>query len=138
MQLRLLISAVTCVLFSASGLAAEQTKTLATMPSSPAYLIKLVLALVAVLLLFSAIAWLVRRFGLSGLGGLGSPSSGRLKITDSLSLGSRERLVIVQAGEQQLLLGITPGQINKLHLMSSDPHTENSFRDQLSKQQKQT
>jgi len=37
-----------------------------------------------------------------------------LKIVTSLSLGAKERIVVVQAGEQQLLLGVTAQQITLL------------------------
>ncbi len=35
-----------------------------------------------------------------------------MRVVASLSLSARERLVLVQAGEQQLLLGVAPGRVN--------------------------
>jgi len=40
-----------------------------------------------------------------------------LKIVTSLHLGSKEKLVVVQAGEKQLLLGVTPQQITLLETL---------------------
>ncbi|SEK48724.1 flagellar protein FliO/FliZ [Colwellia chukchiensis] len=37
-----------------------------------------------------------------------------MQIVTSLHLGAKEKLVVVQAGEQQLLLGVTPQQISLL------------------------
>jgi len=105
------------------------------LPSSPAYLIKLVLGLVIVLMLFSALAWLVRRFG---LGGFTNSSTGELNVLESLSLGSRERLIIVQVGKEKLLLGITAGQISKLHTLETIQKNKTEFKDHLKQQQAQS
>ena len=40
-----------------------------------------------------------------------------LKIVTSLHLGSKEKLVVVQAGDKQLLLGVTPQQITLLETL---------------------
>jgi len=37
----------------------------------------------------------------------------------SRALGPRDRLVLVQVGEEQILLGITPGRITPLHVLKS-------------------
>jgi flagellar protein FliO/FliZ len=127
-----LIFGILSSFFSACSMAAElQSKIPTALPSSPLYLLKLVLGLIAVLLLFSAIAWLIRRFG---LGGLMHTSNGELKIIESLSLGSRERLVIVEAGKEKLLLGVTSGQINKIHLMNAGTDKATNFSDHLTQQ----
>ena len=133
MLLRSSIIGITCAIISTHSFANEQVKTLSTLPSSPAYLIKLVLGLIAVIGLFAALAWLVRRFG---IGGFAHSSTGELKILETISVGSRERLIIVQAGEDKLLLGITAGQINKLHSMNSNTKNKTNFEDHLTKQRK--
>ena len=134
MKLRALTIGITFAAISTHSFASEQVKTLSTLPSSPAYLIKLVLGLIAVISLFSALAWLVRRFG---IGGFANSSTGELRILETISLSSRERLVIVQAGEKKLLLGITAGQINKLHSMNSTAKSKANFEDHLTKQREQ-
>ncbi|MCF5179307.1 flagellar assembly protein FliO, partial [Pseudomonas sp. PA-6-1D] len=35
------------------------------------------------------------------------------------ALGPRDRLVLVQVGEEQILLGITPGRITPLHVLKT-------------------
>ena len=35
-----------------------------------------------------------------------------------MSMGARERIVLVQVGTKQLLLGIAPGQISTLHVLN--------------------
>ena len=54
------------------------------------------------------LGWLVRRY--SGLPG----QNKALRVIASLPLSPREKLVLVQAGEQQLLLGVAPGRVNLL------------------------
>lgn len=56
------------------------------------------------------LGWLLRRLrGAAMLGG-----SRQLKVVSSLALGQRERLVVVQVGEEQWLLGVTAQQISGL------------------------
>lgn len=70
---------------------------------------QLLAGLVLVLVLFMGLAWLVRRSGMAG----GFSHHG-LKIIATLPLSARERVVLVQAGSQQLLLGVAPGRVNLL------------------------
>ncbi len=133
MSFRSLILGIYCAVFSTQSYANEPLKSLPDLPSSPAYLIKLVAGLVLVLIIFSAFAWVIRRLG---FGGLMSASGGELKIVESLSLGSREKLIIIQAGKDKLLLGITPSAINTLHLIKSNSSESLDFTQHLSRQQK--
>ena len=71
-----------------------------------------VLALVAVLALIAGLAWLLKRLPATGLRG-----SEQLRVVSSLTVGQRERLLVVQVGEQQLLLGVTTGTIATLHVL---------------------
>ncbi|MFM9924763.1 flagellar biosynthetic protein FliO [Variovorax sp. H27-G14] len=57
-------------------------------------------------------AWAARRFGLQRLGG------GHLvKVVSSASVGQRERVVVVEVGDQWLVLGVTSSQVNMLHAL---------------------
>ncbi|MGZ4959783.1 MAG: flagellar biosynthetic protein FliO [Methylomonas sp.] len=67
------------------------------------------LALLLVLAIFFLAAWLLKKSG--GLALLGNR---QLAIVAGLSLGMREKLVLVKVGEKQLLLGVTAGRIDKL------------------------
>jgi flagellar protein FliO/FliZ len=80
-------------------------------PATGRYLVSLTLGLLAIVGLIFALAWLVKRMGQGSF-----VNNTHLKILAVMPLGTRERLVIVQAGEQQLLLGITASQINTLHV----------------------
>jgi len=67
-------------------------------------------ALLAVLALIVGLAWLLKRLPATGLRG-----NDQLRIVTSLTVGQRERVVVVQVGEQQLLLGVTAQSITTLH-----------------------
>ncbi|MHB1203680.1 MAG: flagellar biosynthetic protein FliO [Acidithiobacillus sp.] len=90
------------------------------MNSSPAVfsfsaILELFSALVAVLLVFLGLIWVLRRLQ----PGLGGGQRGALHIVASLPLGARERLLLIQMGEQQLLLGVTPAGITLLHTLEA-------------------
>ncbi len=44
-------------------------------------------------------------------------SAAALKAVATLSVGARERVVVIEAGESWLVLGVAPGRVNKLHVM---------------------
>lgn len=78
--------------------------------TSAEQMIKMVLGLLFVLLLIFLLAWLFKRY----LGG-GVISNASLKAIAGVSVGQKERVVLVQVGERQLLLGVAPGQVNMLY-----------------------
>ena len=73
-------------------------------------LLQVMLALVFVVALIVATAWLLRRFS-----GTGLSRNATLRVLAGVSVGQRERVVLVQAGEVQLLLGVAPGAVRTLH-----------------------
>jgi flagellar protein FliO/FliZ len=68
-------------------------------------------ALALVVLLMVALAWVFRR---SGLSRRLNDGSGAMTLVASKSLGARERLVLVDVGDQRLVLGVTASQITCL------------------------
>ncbi|MGH8077532.1 MAG: flagellar biosynthetic protein FliO [Lysobacter sp.] len=86
------------------------------MPQSPATAGSLggaVVALVLVVGLILALAWLAKR--LPGLAGTSNPA---LRVVGSLSIGPRERVVVVAIGDTQLLLGVGAGGTRTLHTLT--------------------
>lgn len=71
-----------------------------------------VLALLMVLALIVGLGWLLKRLPGSGF----RPPEG-MKLVASLSLGARERVVVVEVNGQQLLLGVSTGGISTLHVL---------------------
>jgi flagellar protein FliO/FliZ len=71
--------------------------------------------LLIVLSIFFLCAWAIRK--LSGVSVYGSD---KMRIIGGLSLGMRERVVLLQVGKKQLILGVTPGRIDMLHVLEGD------------------
>ena len=46
-----------------------------------------------------------------------------LHVVDGIALGTRDRLVLVEVGGERLLLGITPGRIERLHVLPAGAAT---------------
>jgi flagellar protein FliO/FliZ len=67
------------------------------------------LALVVVLGLMAAAVWILRRTGIAPRAG-----TGYLRVVSQLPLGPRERVVIVEAGDRWLLLGVGAAGITRL------------------------
>ncbi|TLG91166.1 flagellar biosynthetic protein FliO [Pseudomonas edaphica] len=77
-------------------------------------LTQLVLGLLLVVGLIFVLAWLMRRVQRIGPG-----NAQVIEMIGSRALGPRDRLVLVQVGEEQILLGITPGRITPLHVLKT-------------------
>lgn len=83
-----------------------------TEPVGVADYLQMILGLGVVIALIVGMAWFMRR-----MGNLQASVEGPFKILGGLSMGQRERIVLVQVGETQILLGVSPGRINKLHVL---------------------
>lgn len=98
----------------APALAAEGAapKAPALEPLAGGGMFQLALGLFAVIALIVALAWLMRR-----MGGITGGQGGALRVLGGLSMGTRERVVLIQVGETQLLLGVAPGRVQTLHVL---------------------
>ena len=97
--------------------AAEQTDTARTLSESPvsaSSLLQTLLGLILVLVCIALVAWLLKRSN-----SFHTAANGKMKVIAGLPLGTRERAVLVQVGDEQLLLGVTPQQINLLHKLDT-------------------
>lgn len=93
----------------AVGQAAPAARPLAQSPLSAMNLLQTALALMLVVVCIVLVGWLLKRSNQ-----FNSAANGQLTILASIPLGTRERAVLVQLGDEQLLLGVTPQQINTL------------------------
>nr|WP_218646608.1 flagellar biosynthetic protein FliO [Pseudomonas umsongensis] len=76
-------------------------------------LTQLVFGLLLVLGLIFFLAWLLRRVQQAGPAGKGQV----IELIGSRALGPRDRLMLVQVGNEQILLGLSPGTITALHVL---------------------
>ncbi|MES2150424.1 MAG: flagellar biosynthetic protein FliO [Pseudomonadota bacterium] len=84
----------------------------ATLNASAGNLVQTIVALMLVLGLLVGLAWFLKRYG---------PKPGRgtapVKLVGSLALGGRERIIVVEVGEQWIVVGASPGRVNALATM---------------------
>lgn len=78
--------------------------------------LQMITGLAAVVALIFAGAWALKRFGR-----VQGAAHGQLRLIGGISLGQRERIVIVQAGSDRLLIGVAPGCIRTLHVLEPAP-----------------
>lgn len=117
--MRALISSLALLFAPLSyGLAAtdvSKEKVISSLANEPVGLgnyLQMFFGLFVVVALIIGMAWFMRRMGsMSGM------AAGNLKVLGGISVGQRERVVLVQAGETQLLVGVAPGEIRTLHVM---------------------
>ena len=81
-------------------------------PLSGGTMVQVALGLLFVLFLVIAVAWLLKR-----IGGFSITGNSALKILAGLSMGARERVVLMQVGDEQILIGVSPGRIQTLHIL---------------------
>ena len=79
-------------------------------------LIQTIFALCLVLALLAALAWCMKRYGPKAQAG-----AARVKLVGALSLGGRERIMVVEVGDQWIVVGASPGRVNALATMPRQP-----------------
>ncbi|MBT3011695.1 MAG: flagellar biosynthetic protein FliO [Candidatus Thiodiazotropha endolucinida] len=57
-------------------------------------------------------AWLFKRYAQMPMGG-----KGMVRVVGGASVGTRERVIVVEVDNQRLLLGVAPGQVRTLHIL---------------------
>jgi flagellar protein FliO/FliZ len=73
------------------------------------------MGLLIVLSVFFLCVWGVRK-----LSGLTVSGAEKMRVVGGLSLGLREKVILLQVGRKQLILGVTPGRIETLHVLEGD------------------
>ncbi|WP_410344976.1 flagellar biosynthetic protein FliO [Thioalkalivibrio sp.] len=86
---------------------------------SGSYLVQLLAGLLIVIAAIVVLAFLMRR-----MPGMQSRLGGDFRVLGGISLGSRERMLLVQVGDTQLLVGVAPGRVQTLHVLDEPLRTE--------------
>jgi flagellar protein FliO/FliZ len=76
-------------------------------------LAQVTLALLIVLAAVFAVAWVVRR-----MRGFGNRVGDAIEVIADIPLGQKERAVLLKVGATQILVGVAPGQVNTLHVLT--------------------
>ncbi|WP_339470669.1 flagellar biosynthetic protein FliO [Pseudomonas capeferrum] len=94
--------------------AASPAATTAAAPGSlSGQLAQMVFGLLLVVGLIFFLAWLLRR-----MQGTAVKGGQVIEIVGSRAIGPRDRLLLVQVGKEQILIGHTPGSIEALHVLA--------------------
>lgn len=74
--------------------------------------LQLLFGLVVVLGLLMGIAWWIKRFG-----PVPGASTSTARVVGGVSVGTRERVMVVEVGDQWIVIGVAPGSVNALSTM---------------------
>ena len=80
--------------------------------ASAGSVLQVLLGLITVLALMAGAAWLLKRFGVSGAAG-----HNVAKVIGGVSVGNRERVVVVEVADQWIVVGVAQGRVNALSTM---------------------
>ena len=107
------------ILFCAAPSFAEQANkkvnpnpSVASESISAADYFQVFLGLMVVVVAIVAMAWMIKR-----IGHIQTRSSGAMKILGGVPVSQRERIILLQVGKEQIVVGVAPGQINTLHVL---------------------
>jgi flagellar protein FliO/FliZ len=106
MKLASVLAAVSTGYASAANAAAQPTT------SAVGDLFQVLLGLAVVLGLMMAAAWALKRFGVKRMAG-----GAAIKVIGGVSLGGRERILVVEAADLWIVVGVAPGRVNTLATM---------------------
>jgi flagellar protein FliO/FliZ len=75
-------------------------------------ILHLVLVFVGILVAIGVLAWLARQ-----LLRLQPGAPGLVRVLGGVSIGARDRVVVLQVGDAQLVVGVSPGRLQTLHVL---------------------
>ncbi|MDO6709393.1 flagellar biosynthetic protein FliO [Aliiglaciecola sp. 2_MG-2023] len=98
--------------------------------SNPTSVVSIFLSLLLVIVIVVALALLMRRFNVTATG------NGQLHVVASMVAGTRERIMVIEVGDEQHLIGVTATNINHLAklekpLEKPTNSSADSFKDKL-------
>lgn len=80
---------------------------------SASYLFQVLGSLVLVFVCLFAVVFFLKRFN-----GVGVGSGSALRVLASANVGQREKVVLLEVGDEQLLIGVAPGAVRRLHVLN--------------------
>jgi flagellar protein FliO/FliZ len=74
--------------------------------------LRMLASLGAVLVLLGALAWAVKK-----LRNAGHLQGGLIEVLSGVSLGARDKVVLLRVGQEQVLVGVSPAGMRALHVI---------------------
>jgi len=92
-------------------------------------MLNMFMGLAVVIALILGLAWVLKKYGkVSGSNVVD------MKVLGGLSLGTREKAILIEVDNTRLLVGVTPGHIQTLHILGDSKPAISSFDETLNKQ----
>lgn len=88
--------------------------------------LSMIMSLLMVLVLIIAGAWVLKKFNVV------NRSVSGMKVISSLPIGHKEKLIVVQVGEEQLLLGVSAHQVNLIKKLDEPIEIKDSIAPEFS------
>lgn len=121
---------------AAAASAAPAAASTTASAGSAGELVRVVLSLAAVVAMILVVGWLTRR-----MQSRVRPGGQRVRCVETLAVGMKERVLLLEVGDRQLLVGASPAGLRTLLLLDkplpepktplTTPFTAGSFRDVL-------
>ncbi len=105
MNIRLVLLSLFGLAYQANALAAEEVAAV----SPTGNVLKMVLGLAVVLAVMALISWLVKRMLPNAAG-----QNSAIKVLGGVSVGSRERVVVLEVADRWLVVGVAQGQVSAI------------------------
>lgn len=92
-------------------------------PIGFSYVLQIIASFVAVIAFIIMLGWLMRKTGR-----FGAANNKTFRIVSSMSLGMREKIVLINVEGVNIVVGVAPGQIRTLHVLGNIPDKEDADR----------
>lgn len=87
---------------------------------------QVLLVLVLIIALLFLLTWFLKRSGLAH-----QAANGHLKVLGGVSVGPKERVLLLQVGQEQILVGVTSAEITLLHMLSQPVNVDELKQENL-------
>jgi len=81
-------------------------------PGSTGSMFQMLFGLIVVLGVMVGMVWLLKRTGVAG-----KPAGSVMRVVGGVSVGNRERILVVEVADEWIVVGVTPTNINALSTM---------------------
>lgn len=78
------------------------------------YIVQVLLSLIVVVGVIVLLSYLVKKLNLQSRAGTGA-----VRVLSVVPIGAKDKLLLVEVGDEQLLLGSSPGSVTKLHRLET-------------------
>jgi len=112
-----LLSLSICALptLSLAGEVAASNRHLAESPISFSYILQILASFAVVIVFIFGFAWMMKRSGRFGM-----TAGKNMRVVSSLSMGMREKIVMINVDGKNIVVGVAPGQIRTLYITEGD------------------